>query len=197
VSPDAPLDDSIVQQEYDKLWNKLDHEALETNSDEDRINRGIPSRAMAEAAKTSMRWENLVQMGACTATYACDKYILQLTNSTIIAVLLSGFSTASVVQGLDLKEETRFSQTYYLIFQGLLYSFFMLLSAFYCFGATGIALHSVNRLSNVCPSKASIAYMTKEIFHCARDAIETYVYRGIAFACAGIVVAVTWNTIDI
>ena len=192
IAPDRPLPEHIVQNEYNKLWAKHDVEALGLGKlNVEPIRGGVPSMAMAEMAKASMKWENLVQMGACTATYANDKYILQLTNSTIIAVLLSGFSTAALV--VPPTFDGRLPHFWPEIFQSV-YTLTMLASAIYCFAATGVALHSVNRLSNVCPSRSSVAYMTHNVFHAARDAVEAYVFRGMAFACGGIIVAVTWNT---
>lgn len=196
VAPDTPLPAYIVEDEYAKLWRGEDIEALELGCDEEQINKGIPSMAMAKLAAANMRWEKLIQMGACSATYATDKYVLQLTNSTIIAVLLSGFATAALVQPPNFQISDRLPAPWPAICQSC-YTLSMVSSAISCFAATGIALHSVNRLSNVCPSKSSVAYMTYNIFHSARDAVESYVFRGMASACGGIVVAVTWNTANI
>merc|ERR1719330_1820991 len=73
------------------------------------------------------------------------------------------------------------------------YGFFMLSSTMYCFAATGIALHSVNRLSNVLPSKTAVSYMSLTIFFKARDSVNDYVFKGMASGCLGIIVAVVWN----
>lgn len=194
IRPDQPLSPQIVDEQYNKIWTEkeiVDFETGLTTEQEAGINNGIPTEAMAQTAQQTMRWNKLVQAGMCTATYANDKFILQLTNSTIVAVLLSGFATAALIESPDFTADNVYLDPIPVVFQ-CAYGFCMLTSAMYCFAATGIALHSVNRLSNVLPSKSSVAYMTLNVFFHARDAVNAYVFRGMATACFGIIIAVVW-----
>jgi len=189
------IETSSVDKVYNRMWPQDTLRALETGlttEEEELIRNGVPTRAMAEAGTRSMAWTMIIQAGMCSATYANDKFILQLTNSTIVAVLLSGFATAAIISPPDdFTESDVYSDTLCIVFE---FSYFvsMLASAMYCFAATGIALHSVNRISNVLPSKSSVAYMTRQVFYEAREAMYDYVFKGMAFACGGIISAFVW-----
>jgi len=101
INPALPLPTEIVDEQYKKIWNDkelLHMEETITAKEEENIRNGIPTVSMGKVATASMRWNKIVQAGMCTATYANDKFILQLTNSTLVAVLLSGFATAALVQ---------------------------------------------------------------------------------------------------
>lgn len=199
VRPDEELPDSIVNDEFNKIWTKEEYDNFEDNvtlEQEESIKNGIPTQAMANAAMKSMRWNKLVQAGMCTPTYANDKFMIQLTNSTVVAVLLSGFSTAAMVEGPDFSVSEVYSKEVRVIFQST-YSLSMLASAMYCFGATGVALHSINRISNVLPSKTSVAYMTLNVFFKARDSVNDYIFKGMTTACLGLVTAFVWGNQNI
>ena len=195
IRANEPLPGEIVDEQYYKIWTQKELDAFETNlttDQEEGIRRGVPTKAMGETATKTMRWNKLVQSGMCTATYANDKFILQLTNSTIVAVLLSGFATAALVEAPDFTAASVYPEPVPIMFQ-CSYHLFMLASAMYCFAATGIALHSVNRLSNVLPSKSAVAYMTLNVFFDARDAVNDYVFKGMATACGGIITVFVWG----
>lgn len=199
INPALPLPTEIVDEQYKKIWDDkelLHMEQTITAKEEENIRNGIPTESMGKVATASMRWNKIVQAGMCTATYANDKFILQLTNSTLVAVLLSGFATAALVESPDFTAASVYPNPVPEILQ-CIYSASMLASAMYCFAATGIALHSVNRLSNVLPSKSSVAYMTLNIFFSARDSVNDYVFKGMAFACGGITTAFVWNNQNI
>ena len=194
VRPDQELSSDIVDQQYNRIWSPQEINALEVNltkDDEEAILRGVPSMAMAEVVTKSMRWPKLVQSGVCSPTYANDKFMLQLTNTTIVAILMAGFGIAATLGAPDFVGDTLYPKPLPEIFQ-CAYSIFMITSTLYCFSATGIALHSINRISNVCPSKTAVAYMTAYLFFDARDAVNDYVYKGMAFGCGGIVTGFIW-----
>jgi len=106
---------------------------------------------------------------------------------------LAGFAIGGLIESPDFtSDDTVYPEPMPIIFQSL-YGLSMLASSMYCFAATGIALHSINRISNVCPSKTAVAYMTINIFFDARDSVNTYVFRGMASACLGIITAFIWG----
>ncbi|KAL3908779.1 MAG: hypothetical protein SGILL_008353 [Bacillariaceae sp.] len=197
VRPDQEMDPKIVEEEYNKIWQRKsqlkDFELDLSEQDEEDIKNGIPTVAMAEAAKESMRWNLLIQSGICTPTYANEKFIVQLNNLTLVAVLLAAIATAALLSHPNfMSPDTSYPHPIPMIFQGL-YATTMIASAIYCFAAAGIALHSVNRISNVCPSKTSVSYMTINVFFNARDAVNSYVFRGTTTMCSGLIVAFTWS----
>jgi hypothetical protein len=201
VRPDQELDQKIVEEEFAKIWKRKSQlKAFEldlTDKEEENIKNGIPTVAMAEAAKSSMRWNLLIQSGICTPTYASEKFIVQLNNLTIVAVLLAAIATAALLSHPNFaSSNTGYPQPIPIFFQAI-YAITMIASAIYCFAAAGIALHSVNRISNVCPSKTSVSYMTINVFFSARDAVNTYLFRGTASVCLGLIVAFTWSNQNI
>jgi len=195
IRPHQSLPDCIVDEEYGRIWTADedlgDIELNTTPEEEEKINNGIPTKAMAAVATRTMRWDKLVQAGMCTATYANDKFITQLTNSAVVAALLSGFATAAVIEAPGFTDDSVYSHPIPEVFQ-CSYSVLMIASALYCFAATAISLHSINRISNVLPSKSSVAYMTINVFYDSRDAVNDYLFKGMATACGGIIVAFVW-----
>ena len=175
-----------IEQHYETVWENLSKDqqnALEQDADDESINNGVPSEAMAQAVEHNMSWQRLVQAGVCTPSFAITKFTEQLNNLTLISVLLAGFAIGFAVSPEDYDSDYPVWYSYML--QGV-YGISMLASGMYNFAATVIALHTANRLSNACPSKSSTAYMTVNVFKPARTAIQDYVFRGIIAICIGL-----------
>ena len=149
----------------------MNYEELEADADDAKINAGIPSDGMAKSAAKTMNWVALVLSGICTPSYAINTYIVQLNNFTLVSVLLAGFAISATVETPDFSDDTG-QPEYIRIAIVHLYGFEMLFSGMSCFAATCISLHAVNRLSNALPSKSSTAYMTKNVFLPARNAVR-------------------------
>ena len=178
----------FIAQEHESLWKTSGMSELEQEADEEKINAGIPSQAMATIADRSMLWKDLVLSGISSPSYAIRSYIEQLSNSTLVSVLLAGFAISSTVDAPDFDYDTGLPQSMRRVIEHI-YGFSMLFSGMNCFAATCIALHAVNRLSNALPSKSSTAYMTRTVFDPARHAVQRYIYRGILGMVVGLTCA--------
>jgi hypothetical protein len=148
---------------------------------------------MTKVANTTMKWNRVVQAGMCSASFENEKFISQLNNSAVVASLLSGFATTAVVASSpDFTRSIVYPDPIPKVFQGY-YSAWIFLSALCCFAATAISLHSVNRISNVLPSKSSVVYMAVNVFFNARESVGKYIFRGMWSACGGIIIAIVWS----
>ena len=131
----------------------------------------------------------MVLTGVCTPKFAIEAYVSQLNNLTLVAILLAGFAISFAVSPPEFPDDdTEIPRGVSKILTHL-YGGGMLFSGMNCFAATSIALHTVNRLGNACPSKSSTAYMTIKVFFPARKAVQTYIFRGIPGMVVGLVAA--------
>ena len=206
--PDLPKKGKDIKEQHKEIWSPLDEELKVEKDfekclrvkdekrwiDQNNIKEGIPTEAMTKVANATMKWNRVVQAGMCSASFANEKFILQLNNSAVVSSLLSGFATTAVVASSpDFTHNIVYSDPIPKVFQGC-YSALMFLSALCCFAATVISLHSVNRISNVLPSKSSVAYMAVKVFFHARESVSIYTFRGMWSACGGIIsIAIVWS----
>ena len=179
---------------HNQLWQSVSHLGLENTADDDKINAGIPTPPIASAVlhidgSVHMSWPQMILAGVCTPQYASNNFREQLNNLTLVAVLLAGFAIGFAISPPEFDDDDANLPSALCVALTHIYGLAMLASGLTCFGATVIALHSLNRIANSCPTKSSMLYICENIFYPAREAIERYIFMGIVFMVFGLIAA--------
>jgi hypothetical protein len=157
---------------------------------ETESNDAIPEHIAALLLK-SQSWESRLRLGVISPQFAVDAFITQLTNESVVSVLLAGFSIGYVVALPDFIDvgEDDLELTAWLY----AYAFCMAAAGLVCLTATLTSIIAISRLSNVLATKTSITYMTIVVFKPTRVISQMCTYIGVAFTLGGTIASIRIN----